>query len=126
MKASLHALGLLTLLGACRDYEYRHEVSGVVVDAQNKPVADAVVRRVTEKGDQYGVNELYSRTTKADGAFSFVNEGRGPEHLAEAPWKVQVEYPVGSKHTFDVVAKWSDDRSGCFGYCARNVTIQLK
>ncbi len=125
--ASLAPVALaLAFLVSCKDYEYRHEVDGKVLDADNKPVKGAIVRRVTDKGDQYGIDELYSRTTPATGEFSFVNVGRGPQHMASAPWKIQVEYPVGVKHTYDVAANWSDDRSGCYGYCAKGVIVVLK
>lgn len=125
--ASLSCLAVgVVFLVSCKDYEYRHEVDGKVLDADNKPVKGAIVRRVTDKGDQYGIDELYARTTPASGEFSFVNVGRGPQHMSSAPWKIQVEHPAGVKHTYDVAANWSDDRSGCFGYCAKGVIVILK
>jgi hypothetical protein len=111
---------------ACRDYPYRHEIRGVVVGADSKPIKGAAVRRITDKGDQYGVDELYLRRTNDDGGFEFVSDGRGPSPLPEAPWKMEVEYPAGTKHSYDVSAKWSDDKTTCQGYCARDVHIVLR
>jgi hypothetical protein len=111
---------------ACRDYAYRHEIRGTVLDAANQPIAGALVRRVSDKNDQYGVDELYLRTTAANGSFDFVNEGRGPSPVRAAPWRIEVEFPKGTKRTYEIVATWSDDKSECTGYCARNVVIVFR
>lgn len=117
---------VLLATGACSDHSYRHEIAGRVVGANNAPIADAVVQRVNDKGDPYGNDETYRRTTAADGTFSFVAEGRGPSPMPYAPWTLRVTHPGHVERQLEVRAAWSNDRATCFGYCAKDFSIEMK
>jgi hypothetical protein len=120
--AGLCALASLAL--ACADAAYRHEVEGKVLDAAGQPLADCKVARVNDKGDPYGHDELYLRTTDAQGAFRFESAGRGPTPLASAPWRLKVTPKVGAPLYLDIDAKWSEDKAVCFGYCAKGLVLK--
>ena len=96
-----------------------------MVDASGQPLADCVVTRVTDKGDPYGHDELYRRTTDKTGTFKFESSGRGPTPLAYAPWRLKAELPNKTTRTVEFDATWSNDRATCFGYCNRDVTISF-
>lgn len=125
---ALRSLLVCALVGsvACSDYAYRHEVAGRVVAEGGTPVAGAIVQRVNDKGEPYGNDESYRRTTGADGTFSFVAEGRGPSPMPYAPWILRVTHPKHVERQLDVRAAWSEDRATCFGYCAKGLTIDVK
>lgn len=126
---SLLACVPFVLLVGCKDYAYRHEVAGRVVNTTGEPIAGALVQRVqrvNDKGEAYGNDESYRRTTDGDGRFSFVAEGRGPSPLPYAPWTLRVTKDRHVERQLDVRAVWSDDRNGCFGYCAKDVAIEMK
>jgi hypothetical protein len=110
---------------ACKEHPYRHDVSGTVVDMQGRGIGKCQVARVTDKGEPYGHDELYLRTTDANGQFRFESSGMGPSPLASAPWHLKVTLPVGPSATFDLVAPWSDNRATCFGYCKRDVELRM-
>lgn len=118
------AWALLLLVG-CADYPYRHEITGRVT-SNGQPVAGATVLRVNDKGDPYGQDEVNKRVTDANGAFSFVAEGRGPSPMPYAPWNLKVTHPKLAERTLEVRAAWSDDKTKCFGYCAKDFEIELK
>ena len=123
----LAAAGLSSfLLLGCQDYPYRHEISGRVVGPGEVPLAGAVVQKVDGNGEAYGNDEAYRRTTDGEGRFSFVAEGRGPSPLGYAPWILRVTSPKYAERLLEVRAAWSEDRSSCYGYCAKDLTIDLK
>ena len=123
--ARLLACGLLLGVVGCKDYSYRHEISGRVVAEGDRPVAGAVVQRVNDKGDPYGHDDGYRRVTDAQGSFSFVADGRGPKPMAYAPWTLKVTKEQHVERILEVRAEWSED-AACFGYCAKGFTIELK
>jgi hypothetical protein len=92
---------------------------------QGRGVGKCQVARVTDKGEPYGHDQLYLRTTDASGQFQFESTGSGPSPLASAPWLLKVTPPAGPSATFDLIAPWSDDRTGCFGYCKRGVELRM-
>ncbi len=118
---------------ACRSYPYRHDIEGrVVVTAEGallRPgvgVPDAVVQRINDNGEPYGFDDDYRRVTDAQGHFSFVAEGQGASPLAYAPWRIRVTHPNYGTRELEVRAAWSDDKSVCWGYCARDFEIELR
>ncbi|RYZ65030.1 MAG: carboxypeptidase regulatory-like domain-containing protein [Proteobacteria bacterium] len=121
---SAFALVLAGSLG-CSDHAYRHEIAGRVTDGA-APVAGALVQRVNDKGEPYGNDDAYRRVTDADGRFSFVAEGRGPSPMAYAPWTLHVTHEKHAERTLEVRATWSDDRATCFGYCAKDLAVDMK
>ena len=122
---ALLALSMCLVSTGCKEHPYRHDVSGTVVDLHGRGIAKCQVARVTDKGEPYGHDELYLRTTDATGQFRFESIGSGPSPLASAPWLLKVTSPLGPSATFDLVAPWSDDRTTCFGYCKRNVELRM-
>lgn len=124
--AKVPALVLLLLVLGCNDHLYRHDIAGRVVSAGNRPVVGAVVQRVNDKGDPYGHDDGYRRVTDAEGKFSFVAEGRGPSPMAFAPWTVKVTQEKFAERILEVRAAWSNDKTTCFGYCAKDFTIELQ
>lgn len=122
---ALMCAGLLSV--SCKDHAYRHDVEGQVVDAKGVPIAGAIVTRVSDKGEPYGIPDLYQRKADEKGHFRFESEGRGPSPAASAPWRLAVEVPSRKDHAhFDVNAVWSDDRSKCYGYCAKELSLVVK
>jgi hypothetical protein len=114
---------VLMMTCACKDYPYRHEIAGKVVDSAGAPMASVSVQRVDDKNKSYGVDELYKRVTNDKGEFSFVNEGRGPSPLPSAPWRLQVDFGGGTTQVYPVNAPWRDGASGCAGYCAKALVL---
>jgi hypothetical protein len=92
----------------CKDAYYRHEISGVVVNAEGAPMGSAVVTRVNQKNEPYGMPELYQTRTDAEGRFAFIKEGRGPQPSKVAPWRLAVDKPGGARVFYDVDAPWVD------------------
>lgn len=124
MRTFARLVGCLGLV-ACSSHPYRHDIEGRVV-AAGKPVEGAVVQRLNEKGEPYGFDDDYRRVTDASGKFSFVAEGRGASPLAYAPWTLRVTHERLGARDLEVRAQWSDDKSVCWGYCARDFDIELK
>lgn len=120
------ALLFLPVVLACSDHPYRHEIAGRVVAPGNTPVAGAIVQRVNDKGDPYGHDDGYRRVTDAQGNFSFVAEGRGPAPMAYAPWTLKITSDKRAERVLEVRAAWSEDKATCFGYCAKDFTIELQ
>ncbi len=120
------SFALLPLLTACTEHPYRHEIAGRIVAAGNQPIAGAIVQRVNDKGDLYGHEDMYRRTTDAQGNFSFVGEGTGPSPMAYAPWTLKITKDNHAERMLEVHAAWSEDRATCFGYCAKDFTIEMK
>jgi hypothetical protein len=127
VKQFLSAFSVLATLAlgfgfACKDYAYRHEIAGTIVDAKGAPVASVSVQRVTDKNDPYGVDELYKRISNDRGEFSFVSEGRGPSPVPSAPWRLQVDFG-GEKRVYPVSVLWSAGDAGCSGYCSKSLVL---
>lgn len=116
-------LATLTVGSACKDYAYRHEVAGMVVDTKGAPITGVSVQRVDDKNNSYGVDELYKRVTNEKGEFSFVNEGRGPSPMPSAPWRLQVDFGAGNTKVFPLDVRFSEGKDGCTGYCARHLVL---
>lgn len=116
----------LLLLG-CRDYAYRHELEGVVLDAKGAPLANAEVQRLNEKSEPYGFDSDYLRVTDEAGHFSFAAEGRGPSPLEAAPWRLRVKHAEAGEREVEVQARWQEQREGavCWGYCAKGLSLQF-
>jgi hypothetical protein len=114
---------VVAALCACKDYPYRHEIAGKVVDGAGAPIASVSVQRVDDKNKSYGVDELYKRVTNDKGEFSFVNEGRGPSPMPSAPWRLQVDFGSGSTQVYPVNVPWHDGASECAGYCAKSLVL---
>mgnify|MGYP000880152183 CR=1 FL=1 len=112
---------------SCKDHAYRHEIEGRVVDGAGVPIPQAIVTRINDKGEPYGLPDMYQAKVDDKGHFRFVNEGRGPVPLKAIPWRLAVEVPSRKDRAhFDVQATWSDDRATCFGYCARDLTLVVR
>jgi hypothetical protein len=123
-RALLGWLALAFLGPGCKDYAYRHEVSGVVLTASGAPLASVFVLRVNSKNEPYGVPDLYQTKTDAAGHFEFKNEGRGPSPTTKAPWRIAVETPTKARIFYDVDAVWNATGT-CTGYCATGLTLQI-
>ena len=120
-------LATSTLCVACKDHAYRHDVEGQVVDAKGTPIPGAIVTRVSDKGEPYGIPDLYQQKTDEKGHFRFESEGRGPAPAFAAPWRLAVEIPNRKDHAhFEVSAVWSGDRAKCYGYCAKELSLVVK
>lgn len=124
-------LAALTTLcaGGCVDYVYRHHVTGTVVDPDDKPVSGATVRRVLASGEQYGLENLYLRTTDAQGRFDFAHSGLGPKPERSQTWILVVEHPRFDRERIELEARWIDPKpSGRLeehGYVALDAEIRL-
>jgi hypothetical protein len=118
----LFVCAFLSFASACRDYAYRHDISGTVVDSKGAPVASAVVQRIDDKDKPYGVDELYKRTTNAKGEFQFVSEGRGPSPVPSAPWRFQVDFGNGETKIFGIDVPY-EQAPVCTGYCMKSLVI---
>jgi hypothetical protein len=123
VRIAVLACVIATYAGACKDYPYRHEIAGTVTDAKGAPVASAVVLRVDDKDNAYGVDELYKRTTSDKGEFSFISEGRGPSPMPSAPWRLQVDFGKGVKQVYPLNVAYSAGANGCTGYCAKSLVF---
>lgn len=124
---AVFALAFVAVHVSCTDHAYRHEVEGQVIDAKGAPVVGVWVTRVSDKGEPYGLPDLYQRKTDESGHFSFVSDGKGPAPAASAPWHLAVEVPPRKDRArFEIDARWSNDRSTCFGYCAKNLKLVVK
>lgn len=134
MNARTHGfVAILTIVAAlgssvsCKDHAYRHDVEGQVIDEKGAAIAGAVVTRVNDKGEPYGIPDLYQRKADETGHFRFESDGRGPPPVATQPWRLAVEVPTRKDRAhFDVNAVWSDDRKTCFGYCAKGLSLVVK
>ena len=122
------AAGLAGCLGHT-EYMYAHAVSGVVVDADGRPVAGAQVTRVDDAGADFGIDILFARTTDADGRFVF--EHRGLAGSAPAPtdlWLLLARDRRGAVGRARVIARWQCGDGGpatCPGFAATGVIIRL-
>lgn len=125
------AIAAIALLSAgCVDYVYRHHVTGTVVDAEQKPVAGATVRRVLDSGEQFGLEELYVRRTDQEGRFEFEHSGLGPRPEPSHTWILLVERPGFETERAAFEAAWIDPSpSGKIvehGYVKLDVVIRLR
>lgn len=119
---------LLALLVGCRphvEYLYAHRITGVVLDADGAPVADATVRRVDAAGQFVGDEALYATKTGADGRFVFEFRGLGGEPAASDAWHLLASHPDHGEARADLVARWTDT-GDCIGYCNGDTVLRLR
>ncbi|MBN2496843.1 MAG: carboxypeptidase regulatory-like domain-containing protein [Deltaproteobacteria bacterium] len=127
------AIGTLAGLSifACvqTDYLYRHEVRGRVLGPGGVPVSGAtVMRAVGESGEQqYGLADLYRRTTAEDGSFAFVYQGLGPEPEPAHVWFLSV-YAEGMRgEVKKIEVRWRDGaQPEQMGYIETGIELRLE
>jgi len=111
------------------EYLYAHTITGIVVDADARPVAGARVARVLASGASFGDDALYVTSTDAQGRFKLEYRGVGGERQAGTEtWHLVVHDGLGRTVRDEVQAPWSCMGGGaraCPGFHA-DVVLRLR
>lgn len=104
-----------------KDYAYRHEVSGKVMDENNIPIQGAIVYRPE------GLESLYKRITDEEGQFLFEYSGLGPEPTEEMHWTIIIEHPDYQTRQMEIRLPFYSDIENFeeYGYILRDLEIKL-